>query len=238
MDYGKAFTFFTEDERWVTKLLIAGLLVMFSWLIIPIFLLLGYTTEVLQNVAHGNPRPLPEWDNVGAKFAKGLSVFVIGIVYALPLILFACCFVGLTSVLSGSSSGARGSNDTGNTIVSLLSICFACFALLYSIVVAVMAPAAITLYAVTERLGAAFKFREVLAYIQRNASNYLIALLLGIVAGFLAQFGAIACFIGVFFTTAWSQVVQNYLLGQVYFNSLNPPPPAPSPVLTPTSPAM
>ncbi len=237
MDYGKAFSFVFEDEKWVSKVLIAGLLAMFSFFIIPIFPLVGYLAELLQNVARGDPRPLPEWDNIGAKFTKGLSVFVIGLVYSLPLILVSCCFVGLTSVLGANTgSSPRSGGDTGSNLAGLLGLCFGCFAFIYVLVLTVIAPAAITRYAVADRVADAFKLADVVAYIRSNVGNYIVAILLGLVAGFIAQFGAIACFIGLFFTTAWAQMVQYHLLGQVYRNSLSPS--APGMGAMPVTPAM
>jgi hypothetical protein len=41
MEYGKAFTFLTEDEKWLTKLLIGGVLAFAGGLILPFFLLYG-----------------------------------------------------------------------------------------------------------------------------------------------------------------------------------------------------
>lgn len=41
MDIGKAFTFVTEDERWLTKIGIGALVMLFSFLIVPIPLLIG-----------------------------------------------------------------------------------------------------------------------------------------------------------------------------------------------------
>jgi hypothetical protein len=70
MDLGRAFGFFFEDENWLNKVLIGGLLQ-----IIPIvgqLALLGYLFEVARNVAQGNPRPLPDWSDLGTKLVKGV----------------------------------------------------------------------------------------------------------------------------------------------------------------------
>ena len=88
-------------------------------------------------------------------------------------------------------------------------------------------PAATILYGANEQLSDAFKFREVIRFIRMNASNYLLAVLLTIVAGIVAGFGIVACCIGIFVTGAWAQWVQYHLLGQVYRHAMNPPAPLP-----------
>lgn len=234
MDFGRSFTFMTEDPQWINKLLIAGVVLLVGFLlsfvvigVIPLLILAGYLVELLQNTASGNPQPLPEWNDIGTKLTKGLHTVAIGIVYALPLILFACCNGLLTAVTSNATSTA--SNSGGNTLATLaglVSICFACFAAIYGILLAVVIPSALTQYAVTGQLGAAFRFSEVYNYIRANASNYIIAILLGLVANFVAQFGIIACVIGLFATIPWSQFVQYHLYGEVYRHSLGAAPPA------------
>ena len=83
MDIGKAFGFVFEDEKWVSKVLLGGL-----FFLIPIvnFAVIGYMLKVAQNVAQGNPRPLPEWGGgeFGNHFMRGLHGIVIQIVYQLP----------------------------------------------------------------------------------------------------------------------------------------------------------
>jgi len=42
MDIAKSLTYITEDERWISKLGIALVMSILSFLIVPIFLLYGY----------------------------------------------------------------------------------------------------------------------------------------------------------------------------------------------------
>ena len=245
MDFGRSFTFMTEDPQWINKLLIAGVMllagVLLSFIIVgivPLLIFAGYMVELLQNTASGNPQPLPEWNDFGTKLMKGLHVAAIGIVYALPLILFACCQFVLGIAIGGAKGGTNAQpNETLATLSTLVGLCFGCFAAVYGIVLAVVTPAAITQYAVTGQLPAAFRFSEVIAYIRNNASNYIVAILLGIVAGFVAQFGIIACVIGLFVTAPWAQFVQYHLYGEVYRHSVGAAPPATS-AYPPPAPAM
>lgn len=231
MDFGRSFTFMTEDPQWINKLLIAGVVLLVGFLlsfvvigVIPLLILAGYLVELLQNTASGNPQPLPEWNDFGTKLVKGLHTVAIGVVYALPIILLACCNVALGAIAGSASSNARP-NDTLTTLASLVSVCLACFGTVYGILLAVVIPSALTQYAVSGQLGAAFRFSEVFNYIRANASNYIIAILLGLVASFVAQFGIIACVIGLFATIPWSQFVQYHLYGEVYRHSVGAAPP-------------
>ena len=52
--------------------------------------------------------------------------------------------------------------------------------------------------------------------IMKNLSDYIIALLIVLVAGFVAGFGIILCVIGVFFTQFWSMLVAANVFGQFW----------------------
>ena len=71
MDVAKAFTFVTEDERWMSKIGIGAAISLFFFLIIPIPLLVGYLVGITRNVKEGVERPLPEWDDFGQLFMDG-----------------------------------------------------------------------------------------------------------------------------------------------------------------------
>ena len=64
LDIGKAFTYVTEDPKWVSKvligggLIIAGFLTLVGWLFtLPV--VGGYLILLLRNVIAGQPQPLP-----------------------------------------------------------------------------------------------------------------------------------------------------------------------------------
>ena len=100
MDIGKSFTFVFEDDQWITKILIAAVIllvgVLFSWvlaipLILAFALLSGYMVEITRRVMAGQVDGLPEWDDWGALLMDGIKFWVVGIVYALPLIILSIC---------------------------------------------------------------------------------------------------------------------------------------------------
>lgn len=213
MDIGKSFTYAFDDEKWVQKLAIGGLLVLAS--VIPVvniftaLVILGYSLRVLQNVAEGVEQPLPEWDDWAGDWVKGLMVALAYLIYSIPVLLVSG-FSWAVSAISvyGDPSQAEG----------LLGVCLAglsCLAGLWGVAEAVVLPAAMINYAAEGEFGSFFRFGELFRFIRDNFGNYIVAILLIIVAQFVAGFGVILCVIGVFFTSFWSSLVSAHLLGQV-----------------------
>src|SRR4029079_1598293 len=104
-----------EDEAWISKVLIGGLLI---WIPIVNFAVFGYMIKIAQNVAQGSPRPLPEWGEFGDHFMRGLYVFVIYLVYILPIIILEGLFFCVTGGL------AAGRERDNGAIAGLLGLCF------------------------------------------------------------------------------------------------------------------
>jgi hypothetical protein len=108
LDIGRSFTYMFEDESWIMKIVIGGIL-----LCIPIvnFMALGYMLEALKRSADGVDIPLPEWDDFGGKFMKGLMLFVIGLVYTIPIWLIACALWVLMFLAGAAESDTLMSMD-------------------------------------------------------------------------------------------------------------------------------
>lgn len=220
MDIGKAFGFVAEDERWLPKVLIGGLIS-----IVPIlnFAVLGYMLGVARNVAQGNPRPLPEWDNLGEHFMRGLHAFVIGLVYSLPIILIISAYICITIA---TATGGR----SGEAIGSLFACLLVPFMIILGVGSALLSYAAQARYVATNDLGQALRFGDVIAGVRGNPGPWLMLLVVGILAGFVAGLGIIACGIGVLFTSFYSQCVMGHALGQTVvqqgaFSGLDQAPP-------------
>ncbi len=220
MEYGKAFTFFRDDEKGITKLLIGGVMNYLGFVIVPIFALWGYSFEILQNVAAGSTQPMPEWDEFGDKFRKGLNVFAIRFVYFLPIVIVFCCFFilsfGLGLATGSSTQGGSSNATTASSLASILSLCLACVAFIYGLVATVASDAALILYASSGELNTAFKFSEVLAFTQRHVADLVITLVVTFAAGVVGGLASIiTCGLGAPFVSAWVEFAKSNLLGQI-----------------------
>ena len=204
MDIGSSFTYMFEDENWLKKLLIGGIVA-----IIPIvnFAAFGYIIQIIRNTRDGHPTPLPEWDQFGAYFMDGLWIFLIMLVYLIPVILLSC--------IQGVGTAALANSQDAESIVAILSGCLSCLMGLWSLVVAVILPAVMIRYAEVGEFMAGFRFGEIFSVITANVGSYIVVLLLMWVASFIGQLGIILCVIGVIFTSFWSYLVGGNLMGQL-----------------------
>jgi hypothetical protein len=209
-DFVKCFTYVFEDPRWLNKILIGGLWYLAMFVLIGIPFVLGYFARVIRNVIAEVPNPLPEWDDLGEFFSEGLRLFVAGLVYALPMIVI---FIGL--YLPGIIASASDSESARNLGGGFMA-CGACVAIPLSLAVAFFAPAAMLRVITSGRIGAAFEFGRIWAFIRGNFINYLLAIVVHFVANFASQFGVILCVIGIVFTAFWSMLVSAHALGQAW----------------------
>jgi hypothetical protein len=219
MDIGKAFTYVFEDPNWIMKVLIGGLLMLIP--IIGQIVVVGYMLNTLKNVADGQPQPLPEWGEFGNHFMKGLYAFVGALIYFAPLIVLVCC-MWILALVGGTGASATG-GDTGGAIggiVGIVILCFQCLIGLYALFAGLTLWAPLTRFAMSaNQLSIFWDFRSNFDFIMKNIANYIIALLLGWVASFIAGFGIILCFVGVLFTSFWANLVTAYLFGQLWRQS-------------------
>ena len=217
MDIGRSFKFMFEDEGWITKILIGGILGL-----IPIvnFVIYGYQLEVIKNVSQDQDLPLPDWDDFGGKFIKGLMVVIASFIYSLPLILVGIVYFVVMMIVGGgaASTGSEDVSGAAGGIFAICSIAFYCVAFLYSIIVYgfIFVPGVMR-YAEEEEFGAFFKFGENLRVATSNLGSYIVMLLVIMLAGIVAEVvGVIACGIGILFTIFWAILVSGHLFGQFW----------------------
>jgi hypothetical protein len=215
MDIGRAFAFVFDDPSWVKKVLIGGLITLAGVIIplIPSFILYGYMLEIMRRVYLGQTDALPEWNDIGGYLARGFFLTVALFVWLLPAILLTGCAVGAIIVASGSSG-----DDAVAGVSGLLAFClFGALILVIMVWAVAFMPIVAGRYAVERRFGAMFAFGEIFAEVRRAGVGALLLLLLTvIIAGFIGNLGIIACLIGLFFTSFYSNLVIAHGAGQVY----------------------
>jgi hypothetical protein len=256
VDIGKSFSYVFEDPRWVSKVAIGGAILLVGtiliWLLgLPLLaaaiLLLGYSLTVTKNVAEGSVTPLPEWNDFGGLFVKGLYAAVGAVVIYIPAIVLVCCTVllGFAAGGAGSSASSSGSSSNVASAIGILIACVQCLYILYTIIASVYLYAPLTRFALNGQLATFWDFAGNWAFIQSNIGNFVIAFIMVLIASFIGQLGFILCVIPGFFTTFWAQLVGAHLFGQYARGAsaatMLPPPPmapmAPPPMEPPPTPA-
>jgi hypothetical protein len=209
-DFVRPFTFVFEDPNWVPKILVGGLFYLAGIFIVGWFFLLGYCARLARNVINNVTYPLPEWEDLGEYFGEGLRIFAVILVYVLPLIVMAI-LVGIPSAIM-SDSGSEGARVIGSSAFG----CLVCLMMPFSLAITLWIPAALLRSVVQQRFGAAFEFREIWQFIRANLGNYLLAVVVWLVARFIAGFGFFLLCIGLVFTGFWSFTISTYAFAQTY----------------------
>jgi len=219
LDFGQAFRFSFEDPAWIKKMLLGGLFTLLGMFIVGLFFVSGYFVRLIRRAAKGDARPLPDWDDLGGLFGEGAPVVGAYLVYMMPLVLIPL-FIGIVSVVvfGGTASLGERSQEVASTMGAILSlVILALYGLFMVAMLALMfyLPAALVRLSLIGRFGSAFEWRENVAFIRRNFGPYLLAIGFYLIASFVAQFGVILCFVGVFPISFWSLCVLGWSLGQV-----------------------
>ncbi|MBI4316999.1 MAG: DUF4013 domain-containing protein [Chloroflexi bacterium] len=205
-DIGKAFTYMFEDENWFTKILVGGFFVLVSIALIGIPFVVGYVVEVVQNVAAGRARPLPEWTNLGDKFVKGLVLAVAIFIWFIP---------GYVLQLFGSVLPAIGDQRTVGAL-AVLGLIFGCLAFIYNLFVAFMIPSLMISYARQPAFGSLFRFSDLFRFISARFGDYVVVVVLTFVTQIVAGFGIVLLCIGIILTWFWAALVNAHLYGQLW----------------------
>jgi hypothetical protein len=215
VDFGRSFTFVTEDPEWVKKIVIGGVFTLACALLVGVPFVLGYFSRTLRNVVAGEPRPMPEWDDLGGIFNEGLRLTAVYLLYALAVVAALAALGCVVMLPVMALSGHRGDPSEalgllgGLGIVGLYGL-----VMVASLALAVYLPAALARSALRGTVADGFAWRETLGFIQANLGNYLISLVIYLLASFVSQFGIVLCCVGIFPAAFWSYMVLAVALGQ------------------------
>lgn len=206
-DLGKAFTFAFQDSRWLEKILIGGLfwiatLLLFGW-----FFLLGYMARIVRNVVAGVDDRLPEWNDLGEMFTEGLKLFLVIVVWYLPIVLVMVPLMVWAIVFDEFGSPRLSEMFAGCMVLTIVPL-----ALLITFVL----PAALVRATVYRSVGAGLAVGPVFAFVRDNFVNFLLAFIVYLAANFIGQMGIVIFCIGVFFTSFWGAAVAAHAYGQTW----------------------
>jgi hypothetical protein len=205
MDIGRSIQYVFEDPNWVKKMLIGGLLSL-----IPVFgtlIAAGYWIRIASNVANNQELPLPEWNDFGGDFMRGLRAVVAVLIWAIPLIVFAACAIIPAAATGDSAAGA---------LATLITIGALTIAFIFWVAVAFISPVIIGRVSMSGSISAAFEFREILIDARENLVPLLITVAVAYALGVVASFGVILCLVGYLFTQFLAYMMVSHLYGQIW----------------------
>ncbi len=186
----KMFTYPFEDERWGSKFLIGSLLYMANYVvpILPLFFVLGYAVEAMGIIIERGRAEMPEWDDWGRLWLKGLYWFIISITYMIPAFIVwlggACLFlVGTSLTFAGLAAVETEPELSGlgaglGTLIIVVAFLFFLLGLVLLLAASLLAPMGVAQYAASGRLAAAFRLGEIWALICANPGDFVLAWLM------------------------------------------------------------
>jgi hypothetical protein len=172
-----------QSDDWVKTFVIGSILTLF---VIPMFLVVGYLLRVLRVTMRDEDEP-PVFDDWGDLAVDGLKGLVIGFAYFLIPGVIGAVLVGF-----GIAGAVAGGSDAAGILGGVTALVGFLLALVLGLVAAYITPAALSNYAETDRMGAAFALGELrpVLFSGKYATAWLYAFVILIVAGIIT--GALA----------------------------------------------
>ena len=228
MDFIRALTFITEDERWKEKIamgtvvaLVSGMLTVVLVGFLGIFIIMGYSLRLMQNVQRGDQRPLPEWDQWSEDLSRGFKLFVVTLVWSLPAVLVSL------PVLFGSIL-ASADSDVASVFGASVIMLGMCLSFLYGIFIYLVMPAFTVRFGEREQISDGLRVSEVWEWTRARLGDVIMFLVAFIVASMvISTVGSIAgmvlCFVGLIVTiplaTLLTSLYQYHLMGQLAYKA-------------------
>jgi hypothetical protein len=141
-------------------------LLIISTIIFP--LMLGYVVRILKGAT-----PSPELEDWGGLFIDGIKLFIVGLIYAIPIIILEIIVMG--TVLAAAATGDATAAMAGIAGAGLLLLVI----LVVAIIIGLFEATAYPRFARTGSFGEAFNFNAILAHIGKIGwVTYIIALII------------------------------------------------------------
>jgi hypothetical protein len=172
------------------KVIILGILFLISFLIVPAFLAMGYVFRVLKwSIADVDD--LPDFDEWGKMLIDGVKVFLVQLVYFIvpSIIIIAVLWASIGSLMTLQASGGTVDLNAALSLMGGLLI----LGLIVAVIFGVFFTIALTNMAYYDgKLGAAFRFREILDIISNIGWVdfivwYVVMIIIGSAMGFVVS---------------------------------------------------
>jgi energy-coupling factor transport system substrate-specific component len=205
LDLGEAVTFVVRSDRWVRKLLAGAACLILFWLIVPFFLLVGYSVEIARRVREG-ARVLPAWDHPWRYIKDGFKVLAALLIWIIPSALLS---------IPAEIVNALQAAPTPSYFATLSAVAalIAAVGSVWGLLVLLLEPAIIAQYLDRGFPGAL----NVVAVIRRVRVNLGLSIVVGALVVALSTIGLIglvALILGVLITLPYASYVGGYLIGQ------------------------
>jgi hypothetical protein len=224
IDLGRCFRFVVDDPEWIKKILIGGAFTLASALLVGVFFVAGYWARMIKQVAAGDPRPLPEWDDLGGIFRDGLPIVGVYFVHMLGVLVlvggFGCAGGLVVFGLGGLGRGGRPADEALAALGGLGIVGLYVGFILLTVALSLYLPAAFVRVALRGAFKDGFDWRANVEFIRANLANYALSLVFYLVARFLSQFGILLCCVGLFPAAFWAYLILGFGLGETV--RLNP----------------
>ncbi len=211
MQFGKPFSFVFEDPDWFKKVAIMGLVSLIP--ILGQIVLLGWMLDIMKKMINRDQVTLPNLD-FGGQLSRGFGGFVVGLVYAIPLIVLAIIQSIFIAVLTGMAEGDAA--EVAGVASIAVAVCFGLLYFVLGILLYLVYPIAYGRYAEFGKISEALKFGVVFGLVKKAIGPLFIALIGALIASLIAPLGAIACGIGVLLTLVYSMAITGHFFGQAY----------------------
>lgn len=210
INFGKAFTFIFDDERWFDKLVVPVLVSLIP--IIGAMALTGYVLRTIKNVIQNEVNPLPDFQ-FGEDLERGFRFFLVGLVYSLPMMLV----VGLMTI----PLFTLNNNESVSALGVIVLILGGLMLLAYGLFLMLIQPISMANFAVKDTFASGFEMRNFFKRLGNNFTAWLLVIAGMVLASIISPMGAIVFGLGAFITTAYSQLMVAHLTGQAYVASEN-----------------
>lgn len=209
MNYSRAFSYVFEDKNWLSKILIAGLISLIP--IIGQIYLFGWMVEIVRRTKAGRTDILPT-THFTYFLTLGLKVFVVCLIYSIPVIILSCILGLMNTSVENSDSSMITVIFTGvGCLGSILTF-------VVHVAVSLLGTYGIIKLAETDQIKACLDFNDAFNTIKDNLGTFIIVELLALVAGLIQSAGIILCFVGAILTVPYGVAIMGNLVGQLWDN--------------------